>query len=47
MDWALRHAGFTDIRRFTEDEFYSWYPEFPRRQPAEILDSLLVAAIKP
>jgi hypothetical protein len=42
MEWALRHAGFSAIRRFEEEELYSTYPEMPRK--SEVRDSLLVTA---
>jgi len=44
LDWALRHAGFREIRRVREADLLAAYPEFPPRN--DDFESLYVTAIK-
>lgn len=45
LEWALRDAGFTDIRRGVEAEFLADYPGFPARN--DDFESIYVTARKP
>jgi predicted SAM-dependent methyltransferase len=45
LEWALRDAGFTGIRRSDEADFLSEYPDFPARN--DDFESIYVTARKP
>lgn len=44
IDWALRYAGFAEVRRTSEREFLELHPEFPARENEST--SLIVRATR-